>query len=147
MISQDVLCVRLGLIVAQVCSGGALSSYMPNAHITVMVPWQVNADDVGASSAAYVHHANVRCGVRASACLLVSAYDSVPAVRGQRSRFRSHDLDSTYIVGHVLGSFNGFVSLYSELGHKARARNIWVVCSLKPQHPTAVFIGEPVRVR
>ena len=44
--------MRLGLIVAQVCSGGALSSYMPNAHITVMVPRRVNANDVGARSAA-----------------------------------------------------------------------------------------------
>jgi hypothetical protein len=38
--------------VAQVCSGGALSSYMPNAHITVMVPRRVNANNEGARAAA-----------------------------------------------------------------------------------------------
>ena len=130
MISQDVLCVRLGLIVAQVCSGGALSSYMPNAHITVMGTWRVNANDVGARSAA-MFTAPMCGGARASACLMVSAYDNIPAVCDQHSRFRSYDLDGACIIDHVLSGFNGFVSVCSELKHSARARNIWIVCNLK----------------
>src|SRR5665647_2930198 len=64
---------------------------------------------------------------RASACLMVNAYDNFPAVRDWHSRFRSYDLDGACIVDHVSNGFNGFVSLCSELRHCTRARYIWTV--------------------